>query len=164
MANKANFTKDQWDKILQAPLLVGFAVSAGDPGGFIGTLQESMASASALAAAKADAGGDALIKAAVDDLLTPEARTAARERIRLLIQGCGLAEIKLRALEELRDTAKILDAAASEESGPFKAWLVNIAKLVAEAATEGGFLGFGGERDSAAEHATLAEISAALGV
>lgn len=164
MAKKDDFTKDQWDKILQAPLLAGFAVSAGDPGGFIGMIQESMASASALAAAKADAGADELVRAVVDDLLTPDARTAARERIRLLIQGCALTEIKVRALEELRATAAILDAAAPEEARPFKNWLNQIANLVAEAATEGGFLGFGGERVSAAEHATLAEISAALSV
>lgn len=163
MANKASFTKEQWDKVLQAPLLVGFAVSAGDPSGFIGMIQESMASANALAAAKADPGADELIRAAVDDLLTPEARTTARERIRLLIQGCELAEIKIRALEELRNTAKILDATAPLESRPFKNWLNEIANLVAQAGTEGGFLGFGGEKVSAAERATLTEISAALG-
>lgn len=164
MANRANFTSDQWDRILQAPLLVGFAVSAGDPSGFIGTLQEGMATASALAAAKADIGADDLIRAVVDDLLTPEARTAARERIRLLIQGCELKEIKIRALEELRNTAKILDAATPLESRPFKNWLKYIANLVAEAGVEGGFLGFGGEKVSAAERATLAEISAAIGL
>lgn len=163
MAAKTNFTKEQWDKVLQAPLLVGFAVSAGDPSGFIGLIQESMASAKALAAAEADAGADELIKAAVDDLLTPEGRTAARERIRLLIQGCELTEIKIRALEELRNTAKILDATAPLESRPFKDWLVYVANQVAEAGTEGGFLGFGGEKLSASERATLNEISAALG-
>ncbi|QGM98781.1 hypothetical protein [Methylocystis parvus] len=164
MATKANFTSDQWNKILQAPLLVGFAVSAGDPSGFIGALQEGMASAKALAAAKADPGADALIKAVVDDLLTPEGRTQAREGVRLLIQGAELKEIKTRALEELRNTSKILDVGAPAEARPFKNWLVYIAKLVAEAGTEGGFLGFGGEKVSAAEQATLAEISAAIGI
>ncbi|WP_457796701.1 hypothetical protein [Methylocystis sp. S23] len=164
MANRSSFTPDQWSKVLQAPLLVGFAVSAGDPSGIIGTLQEGMASAGAFAAAKADADGDALIKAVVDDLLTPEGRTKAREDVRLLIQGVELKEIKIRALEELRNMSKILDAAAPLEARPFKNWLHYIANLVAEAASEGGFLGFGGEKVSTAERATLAEISAALGV
>jgi hypothetical protein len=163
MANKSNFTPDQWKKIMQAPLLAGFAVSAGDPSGFIGTLQEGMASAKALAAAKADAGADELIKAVVDDLLTPEGRSSAREGIRTLIQDCKLEEIRIRALEELRSTAKILDATAPLESRAFKNWLNYIANLVAEAGTEGGFLGFGGEKVSAAERATLADISTALG-
>jgi hypothetical protein len=163
MANKSSFTPDQWKKVREAPLLAGFAITAADPGGFIGMLQEGMASAKALAAAKADAGADELIKSVVDDLLTPEGRTAAREGVRLLIQGAKIDEIKTRALDELKATAKILDDVAPHDSGAFKNWLNYIAKLVAEAGTEGGFLGFGGEKVSAAEHATLAEISGALG-
>ncbi len=164
MANRSSFTQAQWSRVLQAPLLAGFAVSAADPSGFIGTIQEGMASAKALAAAKANPDADELIKAVVDDLLTPEGRTGAREGVRLLIQGAEMTEVKIRALEELRSTAKILDATAPLEARPFKNWLVQIAHLVAEAGTEGGFLGFGGEKISAAERATLAEITAALGV
>ncbi|KAF2992141.1 hypothetical protein OGR47_09800 [Methylocystis sp. MJC1] len=163
MADKSSFTADQWDRIIQAPLLAGFAISAADPNGFIGALQEGMASAQALAAAKTDGGSDELIKAVVDDLLTPEGRTSAREGIRKIIQGVELNEIKIRALEELRSTAKILDATAPLEARPFKNWLSQIAWFVAEASAEGGFLGFGGEKISAAERATLAEIAAALG-
>ena len=162
MAKKSDFTPDQWKKIIQAPLLAGFAVSAGDPSGFIGTLQEGMASANALAAAKADPDADALIKAVVDDLLTPEGRTSAREGVRLLIQDVQLPEMKIRALEELRSTAKILDVAVPLQSRAFKNWLNYIANLVAEAGTEGGFLGFGGVKVSDAERATLADISLAL--
>lgn len=163
MANKSNFTPDQWKKVIQAPLLAGFAVSAGDPSGFIGAIQEGLASAKALAEAKADDGADDLIKSVVEELLTPDGRTSAREGVRLLIQGADLAEMKVRALEELRSTAIILDSATPLESRAFKDWLKHIANLVAEAAREGGFLGFGGEKVSAAERATLAEISSALG-
>ena len=44
----------------------------------------------------------------------------------------------------------------------FKAWLEDMARRVAEASKEGGFLGFGGVQVSDAERATLAELSAAL--
>ena len=44
----------------------------------------------------------------------------------------------------------------------YKAWLLQISQSVAEAAEEGGFLGFGGVPVSDAEKATLAEISTAL--
>lgn len=163
MATKSDFTPDQWRKILQSPLLVGFAVSAADPSGIIGTVQEGMASARALAAARADARADILIKAVVDDLLTAEGRTQAREDVRRLIQGVEMTEIKTRALEELRNTSKILDATTPLEAGPFKKWLMDIANKVAEAGTEGGLLGIGGEKVSAAERATLAEIAVAIG-
>lgn len=164
MASKANFTQGQWLKVLQSPLLAGFAVSAADPSGLIGTLQEGMASAKALAAAKADAGSDELIRCVVDDLLTAEGRTAARDSVRELIRNTEIGQIKIKALEELRNVAKILDSATPVESRPFKNWLTQVAVAVAEAASEGGLLGFGGEKVSDAERATLAEIKAALGL
>lgn len=163
MANKSNFTPEEWKKVIQAPLLTGFAVSAGDPSGFIGTLQEGMASAKALAQAKASGGGDELIKAVVEDLLTPEGRTAAREGVKNVIQGAQLSEIKGRALAELGKTAAILDSKAPGESKAFKAWLNEMANLVAEAGAEGGFLGFGGVKVTDMERATLAEIASTLG-
>ncbi|MDJ0447986.1 hypothetical protein [Methylocystis sp. JR02] len=163
MANKSSFTAEQWDRIIQAPLLAGFAISAADPNGFIGALKEGMASAEALSAAKTDGGADELIQSVVDDLFTPEGRTSAREGVRKIIQGAALDDIKIRALEELRSTAKILDATTPLEARPFKNWLSHIARLVAEASAEGGFLGFGGEQVSASERATLAEIASALG-
>jgi len=44
----------------------------------------------------------------------------------------------------------------------FKAWLNSISEKVAEASSEGGFLGIGGVKVSDKEKATLADISKAL--
>ena len=164
MASKSDFTADEWKKILAGPLLAGFAVSAADPSGFVGTLQEGLANAKALAAAKADPAADALIKAVVEDLLTPEGRAAAREDVKNLVQGAQMEDIKSRSLAELKKTAAVLDAKAPGESAVFRTWLNQIATQVAEAGTEGGFLGFGGVKVTDAEKATLAEIATALGV
>ena len=41
-------------------------------------------------------------------------------------------------------------------------WLASISQSVAEAASEGGFLGFGGVQVSDAEKATLDQVAAAL--
>ena len=45
---------------------------------------------------------------------------------------------------------------------PFKRWIYANAEKVANAASEGGFLGFGGVKVSEKEKATLAQLSAAL--
>ena len=56
-----------------------------------------------------------------------------------------------------------LVAAKAPAAAPgFRDWLKVIAGKVAEAGTEGGFLGFGGEKVSAAETATLERIASAL--
>ncbi len=41
MVDKADFSPVEWKKLIQAPLLAGFAVTAADPSGFVGTLQEA---------------------------------------------------------------------------------------------------------------------------
>ena len=69
-----------------------------------------------------------------------------------------------KALESLKAVAALVDSKGGADAVPFKTWLAGIAKSVAEAAPEGGFLGFGGTQVSEAEKATVAEIAAALGV
>ena len=104
MVEKASFTPEEWRRILQAPLLAAFAVSAAEPSGWLGTLRESLASAHALSAG-GDRESDRLISAVLDDLATPEGRVAARDGVRLLIQGAEMAQIKSIALAQLRATA-----------------------------------------------------------
>jgi len=162
MATKADFAPVEWKKLIQAPLLAGFAVSAADPSGFIGTLQEAFASARSLAEAKTSGGGD-LVGQVVDELLTSGGRADAREGVRSVVQGAQLPEMKTRALAALKETAAILDAKAPGDARAFKEWLAKIARTVAESGTEGGFMGFGGIKVSEVEKATLSEISRALG-
>jgi hypothetical protein len=57
----------------------------------------------------------------------------------------------------------LVNQKAPGEAKAFNGWLAQIAQTVAEAGTEGGFLGFGGVKVSDAEKATLSEISQILG-
>jgi hypothetical protein len=68
-----------------------------------------------------------------------------------------------RSLENLREVSAILAAKAPGDAPAFKAWLKSISQKVAEASSEGGFLGIGGVQVSDKEKATLADISTALG-
>ena len=162
MAGKSDFAPTEWKKIVQAPLLAGFAVSAADPSGFVGLLQEAFAAARSLSQAREE--GDDFIKSVAGELLTSGGRADAREGVRSVVQGAGLEEIKTRALQALTETVGVLEAKAPEEARPFKAWLLRMAQMVAEAGREDTFLGFGGIRMSEKEKATLHELSAALGM
>jgi hypothetical protein len=164
MTTKAAFTPDEWKSLLQSPLLVGIAVSAADPSGLFGMLKESMASARAHLQAKADPNADELVKAVADDFGTSEGRALAQDGLKGLLGGGKPADIKPKALDALRAVSALLASKAPADAIAYKTWLAGVAKAVAEAAPEGGFLGFGGTQVSDAEKATLAEISAALGV
>ncbi|BDV32905.1 hypothetical protein [Methylocystis iwaonis] len=163
MTSKSDFAPVEWKKLVQAPLLAGYAVSAADPSGFVGLLQEAFAAARSLAEARTQPG-DELIKAVAEELLTANGRADAREGVRTVAQGAALEDIKHRALDALKDTRAILDAKAGEHARPFKEWLIKIARVVAEAGLEDTFLGFGGIRMSEKEKSTLAELSALLGL
>ena len=163
MADKSSFTPQEWNQLLEAPMLAGMAVSAAEPSGLFGMLQESFATGKLLVAAKTDAAGNALVKAIADDYGTSEGRKAASEGLRAQLGGGQPGDIKAKALDGLRQAAALVSAKAPEDAAAFKAWLAQISQNVAEAASEGGFLGFGGVKVSDAEKATLAEITSALG-
>jgi hypothetical protein len=163
MASKSSFSPLEWKRLVQAPLLAGYAVSAADPSGFAGLLQEAFAAARSLSQARREPG-DELIKEVAEALLTSSGRSDAREGVRTIVQGAALEEIKQRALDALKEIGQILDAKAGEHATPFKQWLMSIARMVAEAGLEDTFLGFGGIRMSEKEKSTLAEIAALLGL
>jgi len=163
MANKQNFTPEEWTKVLESMVLAGIAVSAADPNGLWGTLKEAFASKSALAASKRDLGSNELVNAAIADLETTEARSAIHEALRKHAAGANPTEIVQRSLDNLRVVSAILDAKAPGDAAAFKALLRGISQKVAEASVEGGFLGVGGVQVSDAEKATLADIAKALG-
>jgi hypothetical protein len=163
MATKASFASEEWRKLIESPLLAATAVTAADPSGLVGLVQEGFAASRALAEAKADAGSSELMKAVIADLETKEGRESVRESLKATLAGGHARDIKPQAIATLREVAALLDAKAPEDAPAFKAWLAVLAERVAEAAKEGGFLGFGGVQVSDAEKATLAEIDAALG-
>jgi len=161
MVNKSDFAPVEWARIVQAPLLAGFAVSCADPSSFIGSIQESFATAKLVVEGKNNQTNP-LIHAVCEELATSNGRADAREGLRTISQAAKIEDMKERSLEALKDVANILTHKAPQDANAFKDWLKDIAMKVAEAGTEGGFLGFGGIKVSDLEKATLDEIAAIL--
>ena len=164
MADKSSFTPDEWKMILASPMLSGMAVTLAEPSGLWGMLKEAMASGRALIEAKSDPGASDLAKAVVADMETSEGRTVAREELKAELAGKTPAELKSQVVATLTKVGQLLDAKAPADAPAFKGWLRHIADKVAEAASEGGFLGFGGVKVTDAEKASIAEVAKALGV
>ena len=162
MADKTSFTPEEWVQLLEAPMLAGMAVSAAEPSGLFGMLKESFATGKLLVQVKSDVAANALVKAVAADYETAEGRKAASEGMKAKLAGAAPADMKARSLDTLRQVSVLLAAKAPADAAAFKAWLEHISHNVAEAASEGGFLGFGGVQVTDAEKATLGEIAAAL--
>jgi hypothetical protein len=164
MADKTSFTPDEWKQILESVMLSGMAVTAADPSGLLGVLKESMATGRSLIAAKSDPQSNDLVRAVAAEFETTEGRQAARERLKATLSGAKAADVKSKSIAALHDVAALVDAKAPGDAPGFKTWLHHIAEGAAEAANEGGFMGFGGVPVSDAEKATLGELSSALGI
>jgi biotin carboxylase len=162
MGIKDLFTAEEWTDITLAPMLASFAVTASDPSGLVGLFRESAATGWSMKAAQEPAG--TLAAAVVAAYENAEERGHIKGALREIVRGRKPAEATAAAIARLAELARVIDAKAPAEADGFKVWISETAHAVAEAATEGGFLGFGGEKVSEAERRTLAEIDTALGL
>ena len=103
-------------------------------------------------------------KAVAGDFETSEGRGLAQDGLKALLGGSKPADIAAKTVDALRALSALLDAKAPSDAAAYKTWLCHVANAVAEAAPEGGFLGFGGAQVSEAEKASVAQIATALGV
>jgi hypothetical protein len=162
MGFSEQFGAEDWARIVAAPMAAGLAVTAAEPGGLWGALRESFAVGGAFREAKAGGTGG-LIGEIVAAYESAEGRTRVQETLAGHFKGRPAAEAAKAAVAEIGAVAALVSARAPAEAAAFKSWIAGVAAKVAEAGTEGGFLGFGGVKVSAAEKATLAEIDRALG-
>src|ERR687893_3307759 len=153
MTSEQDFTGQEWNRIGRAPLVAGVAISLADPGGPIEVAKESMAS---LRVATLPPSQEELLAA-----VALEMQALAQQRQNPL--GDFRPTSGQQVLEELRAVNELVTAKASpQEAEAFRRWLVAAAQAAADAAKEGGFMGFGAEQVSAGEQQMLDRVRAAL--
>jgi hypothetical protein len=159
MTTKEAFTDEEWARLERAPLVAGMAISLADPGGPIEAVKESMAAIRTVLEASQSGGGAELV-----DAVAASAAEKAKQRQNPLgdfkPRGALAGEeilAELRAVNEL-----VTEKATPEEAEAFRQWLLTAAKRTAEAAKEGGFLGFKAERVSEGEQKMLDKLGEVL--
>ena len=159
MTTKADYTAEEWDLLTRGPFTAVMAVVTASPSGPIGVIKELSAVGRVLQEASQSGETNALINALVSDVKAGYSPSGTTQ------QGQQPEEIKDLALKTCQEVAALLARKAPvPEAEGFKRWLLTAAQQAAEAAKEGGFLGIGGVRISAAEQAVLAELAGSLGV
>jgi hypothetical protein len=162
MLTKTDFNAEEWNAIRRAPFMAGLVVVAASPSGPIGVVKEMLAVGKTLADVKLHGAPSDLVKAIVADLDTAEAR---QQSMPADLQGKTPDQLRTAALEACRQAAAVVEKKGKpDEAHAFKQWLVSVGQKVAEAAKEGGFLGFGGTRMSQQETSALKDLTTVLGV
>jgi hypothetical protein len=159
MTTKADFTDEEWARLERAPFVAGMAITLADPGGPIEAIKESMAALKTVSEAAQSGAGSELV-----DAVAKSAVEKAQKR------QSPLGDFKPRGamageeiLEELRSAnALVGEKATPEEAAAFRQWLLEAAKRSADAAKEGGFLGFKAERVSEGEQKMLDKLGEVL--
>jgi hypothetical protein len=158
MTSKASFTDEEWERVRRAPMVAGLAITIADPGGPIEISKEGMAT---LRAATVPPSQQELLAAVALDI---QAMIQQRQNPAKSFKPKSSATASAEILDELRAVDAIVAAKATpEEIEAFRGWLVATAQAAADAAKEGGFMGFGAEQVSAGEQAMLDQIRSALG-
>jgi hypothetical protein len=160
MATKADFTPEEWQSILQAPMAIGALITLSSPA-MGDAIKESMAVASAIAKAAQDADGNALVAALAAEYTDRATAKAAQPDL----TSRDPAEVKAQLLGVVTAAGAALGSkAGADDVAQVKAWLYSLGEAAANAAKEGDFMGIGGQRVSPEEEAALAEIKGALGL
>jgi hypothetical protein len=157
VSTKTDYSKDEWESLLKAPLMAAMAVVAASPSGPIGAIQEMFAVGKGLLEG-AEGTTNPLIAAVVADVKAGNRPSMPAERPK------DIAQVKAQALGACRDAAALLARKAPGDADGFKRWLLGTAQRAAEAAKEGGVFGIGGVSVSDAEKAALGEVAGALGL
>ena len=160
----AKFSPEDWTLLKSAPLLAGLSVTLSDlRSGIFGAIKEGLAPSQAIL--EAGAGASNPVVAAV--VASIKEMAAKRERLQppISVSGKKPEEIKAEVAAQLAKISGVLEGKVpADQAEGYKSWLVAVAGKVANASTEGGFFGFGGEKVSAAETAAINELASSLGV
>jgi hypothetical protein len=158
MTSKADFSEDEWTRLKRAPFVAGMAISLADPGGPIELVKETAATLKTVRDAESGGRGELI------DAVAQEVVGDTRERTNPLhgFKPKG-ALAGQEILEELADVNRIVSAKATpEEADAYRDLLRAAAQEAANAAKEGGFLGFHAERVSEGEQRMLDKLAEVL--
>jgi hypothetical protein len=159
MTSKADFTEEEWARLKRAPFVAGMAISLADPGGPIEAMKETAATLKTVRSAENGDRGDFV------GSLAREVVADAGQRKNPLggFKPTKGASAGVEILDELREVNRIAaEKAAPEDAAALRAWLLDTAQEAADAAKEGGFMGWHAQRVSEGEQRMLNSLKEAL--
>ncbi len=165
MAEREDFTDDEWYLLRSAPWQAAMGVVEVDPSGSLTTGHEIEAMEAELAGSQFD---ENLIGLVTRDLLDAdkldENGAASAGQVAAVAEKTDAGDsFPDRVVEAMAAVRTLLDAKAPDESEAFRAWLLGLATASAEAGKE-GFAGVTGPRVSDDEAGYLDRLRAALGL
>ena len=153
MTSKADFGEEEWTRLKRGPFVAGMAISLADPGGPIELVKETAATLKSVRAAAGAGDRGELVGALAQELV---AETGQRKNPLHDFKPAKGALAGQEILDELAEVNRIVtEKATPEDAEAVRGWLLDAAQEAANAAKEGGFMGFHAERVSEGEQRML---------
>jgi hypothetical protein len=157
MTTKADFPEEEWARVLRAPFVAGLAISLADPGGPIEAAKETMAT---LKSATSPPSREQLLAEVALEIQAMAQQRQSPIKGYQLTKGVAAGQ---QVLDELRAVQAIVATrATAAETAAFGQWLLATAQAAADAAKDGGFMGFGAQQVSEGEQAMLDQVRSAV--
>jgi hypothetical protein len=144
--------------LVRAPMVAGMAITFADPGGPIEVVKETSAVLKFATGSSSEQRDDLVGEVAREmrGLVEQRKNPAGDFKPRGAMAGKEI-------LDELSRANEIVAAKATpDEAEAFRAWIMECAQRAADAAKEGGFMGFRAEQVSQGEKDMLAQLRSAL--
>jgi hypothetical protein len=156
---RENFTDPEWTLLREAPQAVAAAVTVVGASGIGGTVKEAFSIASTMVESQSHA--NELIRALSTKAEVQAANQGLKEKLSQ-VENPDVETVRMMSLNAVKNALNVLSEKSPGDVAAYKEWISMVAQNVAQAAKEGGFLGFGGERVSQKERELIAELSAVL--
>jgi len=164
MPTKTDFSSAEWEVLRDTPHLVVLAVAVAGASGIFGSIAEALAPSEIFF--EAVKGRNQLLREVCEKEEIKSSIASIKSRAKA---GGDITDIRTALRQEAIDKARaaleiLRQKGSPEDIAAYREFLLKLGDKVANAAKEGAFLGFGGERVSEHERTLLAELSKAVGM
>ena len=164
MSVVTDYTQDQVEKMMAAPMLVSMYIMGSSLSGPVGLVKEMMSGVeTAMKVAKESAPDSILHTLFSEENMKKEQDKMQQETKESTAGAQNMDEAKAKMLADVKGAVEIISSKGSpEEIEAYKKLMVSVAENVANAAKEGGFMGIGGTIVNDAEKTAIADIKTAV--
>ncbi len=160
MTTKSDYTEEEWNGLMTAPVMAGTYIIAADVS-ITAMGKEMKGMLKAIQKQDVPEASRDLVGAVVADIVAKSSDKEKMEAPEMEKGPDGLQQI----LNGIVEATAVLETKSNpDEAAGYKQWVLQVAQATAEAGKEGGFLGIGAVRVSDKEKAALAKLKTTLGL
>lgn len=164
MSTLSDYTQDQVEKLMAAPMLISMYIMGSSLSGPVGLVKEMMAGVETAMQAAKDSAPDSILSSLFSEENMKEQQNKMQQETSESTEGAqNMDQAKTKMLGQVKEAVGIImEKGTPAEIAAYKKLMVSVAENVAHAAKEGGFMGIGGTLVNDAEKTAISDIQAAV--